>query len=324
MAGKPTIVGTVARQYCERHKTASTRALARMLVRDEPKLFANFNAACMAVRYIRGSIKPNGRGAPKPTKREPLTLPPSFAKSVTPITLQVRGKGLVISDVHLPYHDEAALQAAVDYAVAKGHTDFAILNGDILDCYQLSQWVRDPRKRRFEREIQAAVQFLRYMADKFGKVVYKFGNHETRYDRYMMQHAPELMGIKAVRLHRLLGLEKLGIEYVPANRVMHAGALTILHGHEYGQGISNPVNPARGMFLKANACTISGHLHQTSHHNNANIRGVLTSCWSTGCLADLHPEFAALNRWDHGFALMEFDGKNFTVQTKRIIEGQVF
>jgi hypothetical protein len=155
-------------------------------------------------------------------------------------------------------------------------------------------------------------------------VVYKFGNHETRYERYMMEHAPEILDLPAMKLPRLLHLKKYGIAYIPANVVMHAGALTILHGHEYGNGISSPVNPARGMFLKANACTLSGHLHQTSANNNANIRGVVTGCWSLGCLCDVHPDYAPLNKWNLGFALMQFDGHDFQIANKRIIDGKVF
>jgi predicted phosphodiesterase len=206
----------------------------------------------------------------------------------------------------------------------KGHTDFLILNGDILDVYMLSRWNKDPRARDFAGELDMVQEFLRMACKIWKRVVWKMGNHERRWWDYMQRKAPELIGIEALAWDKLIQAEEIGFDVVGWNQVIYAGELTILHGHEYGGTMFSPVNPARGAFIRAHSCTVSGHLHRGSHHPEPDIRGRLTSCWSHGCLCDLHPEYAPLTKWDHSFLLMDFDGKEwFELQLKKIIKGKI-
>jgi hypothetical protein len=49
-----------------------------------------------------------------------------------------------------------------------------------------------------------------------------------------------------------------------------------------------------------------------------------TVCFSTGCLCDLRPPYAVLNKWNHGFALVQVKaGREFDVQNCRIVSGKV-
>lgn len=51
----------------------------------------------------------------------------------------------------------------------------------------------------------------------------------------------------------------------------------------------------------------------------------VTGTWSTGCLCDLHPDYAPLNKWNHGFAFVEvFNGGKFEVQNLFISDGKVY
>lgn len=325
MRNNRTVVGNAARELCEKFPAAGTRTLARMLLRDEPKLFKDFEHARTTIRRCRGEHGKHNRDRTDtvPTTKFAVAVPESEDKPVEPYVLTATGKGLVISDIHLPYHDRGAVEMTLQHALAAGHCDFCIVNGDLLDCYQLSRFNKDPRLKDFAGELKMAREFLTTLAGEFDKVIYKLGNHELRYEHYLQTKAAELIGVDEVELPNLLHLAEIGVEFVEDYRVIHAGKLNILHGHEYGRGMFSPVNPARGMFIRASACTLSGHLHRTSHHNEPDIRGKLISCWSTGCLCGLHPRYAVLNKWDHGFALMEFDGKDFELQTKRIVSGKV-
>ena len=50
----------------------------------------------------------------------------------------------------------------------------------------------------------------------------------------------------------------------------------------------------------------------------------MITTWSTGCLCDLTPEYARLNRWNHGAAHVEIsNGGDFHVTNFRIREGQL-
>jgi len=102
------------------------------------------------------------------------------------------------------------------------------------------------------------------------------------------------------------------------------GKLPVLHGHEKGKGMSAPVNQARGAFLRLHHTVLEGHGHRTSGHCEPDMWGNEVFCWSTGCLADLRPEYARLNKYNHGFATVDVhaDG-SFDVQNMRITKDGV-
>lgn len=327
-----TTAGQLAQEACVKFPTSPTRSLAQMLI-DAPggdKVFRDFDHARDRIRYYRGEqgkaskATVKSSGALISTKKPKFNIPDSDAVPLKPYRLKYKGKGAVLADLHIPYHDKDALTATLDYCIDNKCTDFVVLNGDIIDCYRLSRWAQDPRQRNFAKELETARDVLRTMKSIFGNVVYKMGNHEKRYEQYMFLKAPQLLDLPGMSWGELLDLKAIGIDLVEYNQLIYAGPnLTILHGHEYGGNVFNPVNPARGMFLRAKACTISGHNHQTSQHTAANIRRVGTSCWSLGCLCELSPDYSPVNNWDHGFITLEFDGKWFDVDSKRIIDGRV-
>ena len=316
-----------ARKYAKRFPELSTKALAELMHFECKGEFKSYENARCGIRYQRG-LMPKGRCKTNyitdPVPFHPY-VPKSDAVSVRPTQLNAKGRGTIISDVHLPYHDKKAVELALQHAIENGHTDYLIILGDLADCYQESYFSRDPRLRRFPEEVEIVKSFLDEMTDIFSMVKYKFGNHERRHESYMRCNAPDLLGLPNMDLHEIFELGKKGVSYIPWNVVIQAGHLTLLHGHEYGRSFWSPVNPARGLYLRAKATAICGHYHQTSHHSESNIRGVVDSCWSLGCLCTLNPEYRPLNKWDHGFGLMEYDGEgDFEIQLKRIINGKVY
>ncbi len=145
------------------------------------------------------------------------------------------------------------------------------------------------------------------------------GNHDERWDVFIWNRAPELFDLENVQLHNVLDFEKYGIERVGDNPIL-AGKLPILHGHEFGRGgVAAPVNPARGAFLRCNHTVLIGHLHRPSSHAESNMWHDETMTWSTGCLCDLTPEYARINKWAHGFAHIDVasDGQ-FNVHNHRL------
>jgi predicted phosphodiesterase len=233
---------------------------------------------------------------------------------------------LVGADAHVPYHDRRAIETFINRGISiKPKT--IILKGDWLDCYQLSKFLRDPKQRSVVEEIAILNGILRVLRLTFpdARIIYKFGNHEERYAHYLMRCAPELFGLKSIQLAELpeLGLAELGIEVVQDRRIIKAGHLHLIHGNEYTGGITAPVNPARSLYLKAKKSAMEGHFHQTSEHTETAINDDVVTCWSIGCLCDLHPQYMPLNKWNHGFAeIMEEDGF-FVVRNRLIINGRL-
>lgn len=235
-------------------------------------------------------------------------------------------KALVISDLHIPYHDPTALTMALETG-KQASVDTIILNGDIIDCYMVSRWTKESGRMSLRQELDITKGFLEFLKGEFpdARIIYKFGNHERRLRDYILHNADKLAELDVLDLESLLGLEELGIESIKMERI-RLGHLNVIHGDELPHGFAAPVNPARGVFLRAKKSTLVGHHHQTSHHSEGDIDGGRTGCWSIGCLCDLQPDyyyFGAL-KWNHGFAIVEVDDEGrFTVYNKSIIDGKV-
>lgn len=306
-----------------------SRTLAAEIVEQFPALMLTLEQARDRVRYYRGEHGEDGRrkrqnaGGIIPTTK--YSAPEAAAPDFKPYDLPAVGKGLIIADLHMPYHDKAAVDTAINHAIKTGHTEHLIILGDLPDFYQLSFFNRNPKRFSLEMETEAVTNFLADMTKIFGCVIYKAGNHEQRLQSYIFRKAPELAGVKSLELSRLLNLHELGVTFVNWCDPIYAGDnLTLVHGHEYGRSMFSPVNAARGLFLRALACSVTAHYHRTSHHDEPDIRGTDISTWSIGCLCNLHPEYARLNKWNHGFMLMNFNGgDDWDVSNHRIVNGHV-
>jgi hypothetical protein len=116
-----------------------------------------------------------------------------------------------------------------------------------------------------------------------------------------------------------LDLDKHGVELVEDQRPVMLGKLPVLHGHELPKGMAAPVNVARGAFLRTLSTVLVGHSHRTSNHAESDMWHREVATWSTGCLCDLRPDYARINRWNWGFAVATvhergaFDVHNYRV-----------
>jgi predicted phosphodiesterase len=315
-----------------------TLTLARKIYEENPELYTSLDAARSSIRYYRGSIGTGHRetrsvnefepakhatamGIPNPfflpesdeVEWEPYVIPPSVTRL------------LILSDVHIPYHNVEAVTLALQYGKDK-NVNGIMLNGDILDFYGLSTFEKDPRKRRFSEELEMGRQFLRVLRKEFDGVpiYYKLGNHEERYERYLRIKAPELLDVAEFRMDVLLRFGELGVELIDDKRITQFGKLNIMHGHEFGKSVFSPVNPARGLYMRGKENCIAGHNHQTSSHVEPTMNGHVINTWSTGCLSELHPRYMPINRWNLGFAYAEREADNgFTVHNHTIIKGKI-
>jgi hypothetical protein len=236
-------------------------------------------------------------------------------------------RALVLGDIHLPYHNTPALTASLREGQRK-ESGIILLNGDTLDFHRLSRFQKDPRARSAKAEIAAANQLLDCIDDLFphARKIWKDGNHDERYDHYLAAHAEEIFDLvkEHASLPKLLELESRGWEYVSEKRPIMLGKLPVIHGHEYPTAMLGPVNAARGLFLRAKGIALTNHYHQTSEHSEPTIKDDLITCWSLGCLCDLHPMYARFNKWNHGAATIELArGGDFRVHNFRIRAGKL-
>ena len=308
-----------------------TLALARIMYNENKEVFIDVEDARTRLRYIEGKTGKGHREQmsnkhmimTEERPRNPYKLPESEETKYEPYYIKEK-KIAVLSDVHIPYHSIDALTACFDFLQAE-RPEAILLNGDILDFYQLSRFGKDPRKRSVAHELQAAREFLDVLSQFNAKIYYKIGNHEERYEHYLMQKAPELLGVQQFELKYLLGLNERGIDMIGDKRIIKANDLNIVHGHEFGQSIFSPVNVARGLFLRGKVSALQGHNHQTSSHTESNMNGEITTTYSIGCLSELSPAYLPINKWNHGFCMVDLsdNGNDFHVRNYRIHKGKI-
>lgn len=321
-------------QYRKKYPDMPSLTLAKLIYKESGGVMTSVESLRSTIRRIEGKkgdkerknlAKAYGSTYIKEDRpRNPFAdLPKSYSKARK--VVEVKGNRILfLSDIHFPYQDNHALALAIEHG-QKNSADCIYLNGDILDCYQLSSFERDPRKRGFAQELEAVRQFLAILRREFPKasIYYKEGNHEERYWRYMRIKAPELIGVQAFDLPELLHLSKYNVEYIPGRTKATISKLSAFHGHEFGKSTFSPVNVARGLYMRAKANAICGHSHQTSEHTERDVNDKIITTWSVGCLCELSPEYAPFNKWNHGFAFITRNGSDFHVENKRIYNGRV-
>ncbi|RTL28830.1 MAG: hypothetical protein EKK55_04145 [Rhodocyclaceae bacterium] len=314
----------IAEEFINDNPGVPTCQLSRELHKEYPEIFHSDESARKAIRYVNGTM---GKEARKDRGLEPK-IPESSEHIWLPFNLEPTSKDKIalFCDIHIPFHNKKALELSVNESKRIGAT-VILLNGDTIDCHELSRFERDPRERKFKEEVPLLKQFLAFLRYKFPKarIIWKDGNHDERLYLYLRRHAPALLGVDSFEAPSVFGFDDYGVEYVTDKRPIVCGKLNILHGHEYPGGFAAPVNPARGLFLRSKACCIEGHYHQTSEHAEPTLEGKSIACWSTGCLSELHPPYMPLNKWNHGFASIEMAREgNFKIRNHKIINGEIY
>lgn len=321
----------IAIEYREKYgMNMPTLTLARIMYKENIELFTTIDAARTSLRYLEGKIGKNKINSlanknyiiTEKRPKNPWKLPESDEAKYEPYILKAK-KLAVLSDIHVPYHSISALECALD-KIYEEKPDAILLNGDTVDFYGLSRFQKDPRKRSVAHELQALNEFLDVLQQFEAKIIYKLGNHDERYEHYLMHKAPELLGIQEFEFKNLLKAGERKMDVVGEKRIIKANKLNIIHGHEY-PSVFSPVNIARGLYMKGKVSAMQGHNHQTSEHTETDMNGEIVTTWSLGCLCELNPAYMPLNRWGHGMAMVDLDanGKDFEVRNYRIYKGKI-
>lgn len=323
----------ISRSYRDKYPDYPTLKLARIMYEDNKLLFKNLDSARSSLRYIEGKAGQNLRNRlldkslvlEEPRPYNPYNLPESDENVYEPYQIKGFKRVGILSDVHVPYHNIPSLTAAIEY-LKKEKVDALLLNGDTIDCHTISNFDKDPKKRNFAGELEAFAQLFEVLQKQLDcKIFFKLGNHEVRYERFLLQKAGELIGIKEFEFQNIIKARANGIEIINDKTVMKLNSLNGIHGHEYKGGISAPVNIARGLYLRGKVSAFQGHNHSTSEHTETDMNGEITTTWSIGCLCELHPSYMPLNKWNHGCAIVDLDenGKDYEMRNKRIRNGKV-
>lgn len=331
MASKRDLI----RSYLIRFKDIPDLTLAKKIYKENVTVFTNIESIRSGIRTIRGKLPQNSDSnrlpkdntffKPKTYNTNPFNLPESYANDFSPYVIN-QSRTLIISDLHFPYQDNKAITEALNYGLSK-NVNCIFINGDLLDFAGISRHEKDWRQRSVGQEFEATRLFLQTLRQSFplAKIVFKHGNHDERWEKWLFIKAPELFDCTDFQLEVLLKLGELNIETVKDKRPVKIGKLTVLHGHELAGG-SGGVNPARSTFLKTMQDTVVGHFHKTTENNEATMDGHVISVRSVGCLCGLNPHYMPINKHNHGFAYCELDIKtgSYMFENLKIIKGKIY
>ena len=101
-----------------------------------------------------------------------------------------RQKIAVIGDLHVPFHDKAALAA---FVTREKDSDLCIVNGDFQDFYSVSRFTKYEHIN-FEDEAAEVQIVMETLSQTFPKVLIVEGNHDRpRWERQLRERLPEEM-----------------------------------------------------------------------------------------------------------------------------------
>lgn len=321
------------RGYLKRFPNHADLTMAKKIYAENSLLFNSVETVRTGIRCIKGKT-----GKHKPYKDKSMFVEPTF--NYNPYKLpdseeQIRhpyilpkanNNILLISDLHIPYHNISAITAALDYGKQE-NVNTIIINGDLMDFYYQSRFEKDPHKRNTKFEFDSTKAFLVILRATFpnAQIYWVKGNHDVRYEHWLMAKAPEVFDDPYYRLEERLRLSEQNIHLIGDKTIVKAGKLNIHHGHLFFRGFIAPVNSARGLFLRAKESTSCSHVHKISEHTETNLSGELITCWTSGCLCELSPDYSPFaNNYAHGFQHIKVDSdRNYSVKNYRILNGRI-
>ena len=329
MVGRST---DIAREYRSRYGwQMPTLKLARIMYHDCPTAFNDVEHARTFLRRIENKMGKNNTNIKRtdiPDRpRNPYNLPESDKVDREPFILPTACNNiLLISDLHIPYHDVKAIELAFEYG-QKHKVNTVFINGDLLDFHRLSKFMIDPRKRSVKHEFDTAKAFLRSLRAAFpdALIYWLKGNHDIRYEHWLMTKAYEIFDDEYYHMENRLRLNEERIHIIDDKTLVKMGKLAVTHGHHIMRGFFSPVNSARGAWLKAKQSVLISHVHKVSSHTESNLEHGYFGTWSTGCLCELKPDYSPMvSNYQHGFANIMLDSSgDFTVENKPILNYKV-
>lgn len=232
---------------------------------------------------------------------------------------------LIFTDVHVPFHDTAALELM--YAVASIVRPTRIINlGDFIDYYSISKFNKDPaRILRLQDDIDEAQDILEKQREIMGDIPYVYieGNHEQRLQKKLRSN-PELWPFSSLRYlntENLLDLPRYNIDYTKEmyyiednrielhDRITHTGTSIIAkHGTKVSK--NGGYTAKRELEdLKVIGSGFSGHTHRLARISHSLGKQHKASWQECGCMCKLEciaKEYIQdLENWQNAFIVLE-------------------
>lgn len=227
--------------------------------------------------------------------------------------------GIIIvgSDIHIPFQDDKAVSAFIQYC-KDIQPSMIVLNGDILDFYKLSRFVKGEGRNPYE-EITACQELLKEIKEACpaSEIYYVIGNHETRLETYVLNNAPHLASL-VEDVFSIIKTKDIGV--TGCAEVVVNDNFVFTHGKLLGNkaGLS-AIKEIEKHYMSG----ASGHTHRLAKFLTRKA-GRKFVWMETGCLCDLNPEYVQDPDWQQGFAVVQFEkGRLKRAEVVEIENGEV-
>lgn len=220
-------------------------------------------------------------------------------------------------DTHYPFHDARALKV-IAKLLADVQPDVVIHMGDLVDCWQISDFDKEPSRREsLQQDINAATALLKqwYMLTPNAERYYLEGNHEFRLTRTinrMTGTQREVANLDVFQQYvnwpsilATAGLPAGSWEFVPAQgqarRRIFPNLIT-----KHGTRVTKwSAMTAKAEWERYGKSGLSGHTHRLGQFFHNDYNGAHT--WlETGCSCDLNPSYVTDPDWQQGCVVLTF------------------
>jgi hypothetical protein len=226
---------------------------------------------------------------------------------------------LVYGDTHFPYHDPSALNVLESLAVDV-RPDVLLNVGDLVDCWQISRWDKDPsRLDTLQDNIDAARTHLSRMAQLVpnARRVLLEGNHEERLGKSIWKMEGAARELARLRVFQqsmtwpnLLQTDSIGWDFISTREQPRTAVLPKIitkHGTVVRKrsGLS-----AYGEWEKYGRSGVSGHTHRLGDFLHRDHNG--TARWvETGCTCLMDAPYGSDFDWQQGAVVMTWSADQF-------------
>ncbi len=237
---------------------------------------------------------------------------------------------VVFGDVHVPFQDDTAVNLVFEF-IEREFPDTIVINGDFADCYNISNFDKDPERGvRFKDEVAEVRSWLEKLRNvsRNADIIYVSGNHEHRLTRYLNTEARQLKGIEGLSIPEQFHFDELGIQWIDCvadrftDTYVRIGDLLIGH---FAKISVHSGYTAKNLLDQYGMSLIQAHVHSMGS-SNKNLESGAIMAWEGGCLCDLNPHYCKQKKWMHGFHVVHKrkDGDFFHVEPVMILDGKYF
>lgn len=235
-------------------------------------------------------------------------------------------RAIVAGDLHIPFIEIKAVELFFNFTEKfKPHKIF--LNGDIVDCWDVSTFAKPLSiEERMEDEIKQGRDFLHRLRKQNpdADIVYIFGNHEFRFERYISKFARELKGLRGLTLEEQLDLPELNIRVVNSHQrenYYRYGHLLVAH---FNRALKHSAYTAKNLLDEKGMSLIQNHTHRGGCSFKRDYMDTKVAV-ENFCLCDLNPPYMSIPNWQLGFSTIHTDTKTgfFKITEIPIIDYQI-